>query len=79
MMKRLAFGNQEFDTSDPNADQSHIILMDEIRQWAVDTYKFACRKWGEENIIGFCVHCDETGIHAHVLTVPVEQVRNVDA
>ena len=75
VMKRLAFGNQEFDTSDPNADQSHIILMDEIRQWAVDTYKFACRKWGEENIIGFCVHCDETGIHAHVLTVPVEQVK----
>lgn len=75
VMKRLAFGNQELDTSDPNADQSNIVLMDEIRQWALDTYKFACRKWGEENIIGFCVHCDETGIHAHVLTVPVEQVK----
>lgn len=75
VMKRLAFGDQELDTSDPNADQSDIVLMQAIRDWAVDTYKFACRKWGEENIIGFCVHCDETGIHAHVLTVPVEQVK----
>ena len=49
--------------------------MDSIREWAVDTYKFACRKWGEENVIGFSVHCDETNIHAHVLTVPVEQVK----
>ena len=75
VMKRLAFGDQELDTSDPNADQSHIKLMDSIREWAVDTYKFACRKWGEENVIGFSVHCDETNIHAHVLTVPVEQVK----
>jgi len=75
VMKRLAFGGQELDTSDPNADQSNIKLMDDIYQWASDTYNFACRKWGEENIIGFCVHCDETGIHAHVLTVPVEQVK----
>ena len=75
VMKRLAFGDQELDTSDPNADQSDIVLMQAILDWAVDTYKFACRKWGEENIIGFCVHCDETGIHAHVLTVPVEQVK----
>ncbi|MBQ0072901.1 MAG: hypothetical protein KBT34_01760 [Prevotella sp.] len=75
VMKRLAFGDQELDTSDPNADQSDIVLMQAIRDWAVDTYKFACRKWGEENIIGFCVHCDETSIHAHVLTVPVEQVK----
>ncbi len=75
VMKRLAFGDQELDTSDPNADQSDIVLMQAIRDWAVDTYKFACHKWGEENIIGFCVHCDETGVHAHVLTVPVEQVK----
>lgn len=75
VMKRLAFGDQELDTSDPNADQSHIKLMNPIREWAVDTYKFACRKWGEENVIGFSVHCDETNIHAHVLTVPVEQVK----
>lgn len=75
VMKRLAFGDQILDTSDPYADHRNIKLMDAIYEWAKDTYRFACRKWGEENIIGFCVHCDETGIHAHVLSVPVEQVK----
>ena len=31
--------------------------------------------WGEGNIIGFDVHCDETGVHAHALTVPIEQIK----
>ncbi len=72
VMKRLAFGEQEIDTSNPYADNSHIKLMPAIYEWAKDTYQFCCRMWGEENIIGFDVHCDETGIHAHALTVPVE-------
>ena len=46
-----------------------------IYKWAKDTYDFACRKWGEENIISFAVHCDETSIHAHVQTIPVENVK----
>lgn len=75
VMKKLAFGDQEIDTSDPYADNSHIKLMPAITDWAKDTYRFCCRLWGEENIIGFDVHCDETGVHAHVLTVPVERVR----
>lgn len=75
VMKRLAFGDQELNTSDPYADHSNIVLKQAVYDWALDTYRFACRKWGEENVIGFCVHCDETGIHAHVLTVPVEQVK----
>ena len=52
-----------------------MILQKGIYDWALDTYRFACEKWGEENVIGFDVHCDETSIHAHVQTVPVEQVR----
>ena len=75
VMKELAFGDQEIDTSDPYADNSHIKLMPAITDWAKDTYRFCCRLWGEENIIGFDVHCDETGVHAHVLTVPMERVR----
>ena len=75
MMKKLAFGNQEIDTSAPYADNSHIKLMLAITDWTKDTFRFCCRLWGEENISGFNVHCDETGIHAHVLTVPVERVR----
>lgn len=75
VMKKHAFGDQEIDTSDPYADNSHIKLMPAITDWAKDTYRFCCRLWGEENIMGFDVHCDETGVHAHVLTVPVERVR----
>ena len=75
VLYNLAFGNQKIDTANPNADYSHIVLQQGIYQWAKDTYDFACRKWGEENVISFAVHCDETSIHAHVQTVPVEKVK----
>ena len=75
VLNRLAFGDQKLNTSDPNADHSKVVLQKGIYDWALDTYRFACEKWGEENVIGFDVHCDETSIHAHVQTVPVEQVR----
>ena len=75
VLNRLAFGEQRLNTSDPNVDHSKVVLQKGIYDWALDTYRFACEKWGEENVIGFDVHCDETSIHAHVQTVPVEQVR----
>lgn len=75
VLNRLAFGDQKIDTSDPNADHSKVVLQKGIYDWALDTYRFACEKWGEENVIGFDVHCDETSIHAHVQTIPVEQVK----
>ena len=75
VLYNLAFGNQKIDTANPDADNSHIVLQHGIYQWAKDTYDFACRKWGEENIISFAVHCDETSIHAHVQTIPVEKVK----
>lgn len=75
VLNRLAFGEQKLNTSDSNADYSKVVLQKGIYDWALDTYRFACEKWGEENVIGFDVHCDETSIHAHVQTVPVEQVR----
>ena len=75
VLYNLAFGNQRIDTANPDADHSHIVLQQGIYKWAKDTYDFACRKWGEENIISFAVHCDETSIHAHVQTIPVENVK----
>lgn len=75
VLNRLAFGEQKLNTSDPNADHSKVVLQKGIYDWALNTYRFACEKWGEENVIGFDVHCDETSIHAHVQTVPVEQVK----
>lgn len=75
VLYNLAFGNQKIDTSDPSTNHSHVVLQQGIIQWAKDTYDFACRKWGEENIVSFAVHCDETSIHAHVQTIPVEKVK----
>lgn len=75
VLYNLAFGNQRIYTANPDADHSHIVLQQGIYKWAKDTYDFACRKWGEENIISFAVHCDETSIHAHVQTIPVEKVK----
>ena len=75
VLYNLAFGNQGIDTANPDADHSHIVLQQGIYKWAKDTYDFACCKWGEDNIISFAVHCDETSIHAHVQTIPVEKVK----
>ena len=75
VLYNLAFGNQRIDTANPDADHSHIVLQQGIYKWAKNTYDFACRKWGEENIISFAVHCDETSIHAHVQTIPAEKVK----
>lgn len=75
VLYNLAFGNQRIDTANPDADHSHIVLQQGIYKWAKDTYDFACCKWGEDNIISFAVHCDETSIHAHVQTIPVEKVK----
>ena len=75
VLNRLAFGEQKLNTSEPNDDHSKVVLQKGIYDWALDTYRFACEKWGEENVIGFDVHCDETSIHAHVQTVPVEKVK----
>ena len=75
VLYNLTFGNQRIDTANSDADHSHIVLQQGIYKWAKDTYDFACCKWGEENIISFAVHCDETSIHAHVQTIPVEKVK----
>lgn len=75
VLYNLAFGNQRIDSANPDADHSHIVLQQGVYKWAKDTYDFACCKWGEDNIISFAVHCDETSIHAHVQTIPVEKVK----
>lgn len=47
--------------------------MPNIYQWALDSYHFACEKWGEDYIIGAEVHLDETTPHMHLLMVPVAE------
>lgn len=69
-MTQLAFGNQEVDF-ESKCGNEHIQRMPEIEQWAKDIYDFVARKFGEENIINFVVHLDETTAHAHCDIVPV--------
>ena len=64
-MRELAFGDQQVDFR-LGADNSHIMREVDIEKWAVDQYKKACELWGEDNIIGFSVHCDESSPHIHL-------------
>ena len=69
-MRALAFGNQKVDFSH-GADNSAIVREKEIENWAVDVYKFMANRYGEENIVAFVVHMDETAPHVHCTLVPV--------
>lgn len=74
LLTRLAFGQQDVDF-DLKRSNAHIKLHQEIKDWAMDTYKWACGHWGAENIIGFDVHCDETTPHIHIQTIPVAKTK----
>ena len=69
-MRRLAFGNQDVNFN-LGADNSHIIREKGIEEWAKDTYDFMTRKFGEENILAFIVHLDETNPHVHCTVMPI--------
>ena len=71
-MRELAFGHQEVDYT-RGADNSHVIRQPAIEQWAVDTYNFMCKKYGEDNIAYFVVHLDETNPHVHCGIVPITE------
>ena len=69
-MHHLAFGNQSVDLTH-GADNSHIVRCPDIEEWAKDVYRFACDKWGEDNIAGFYVHLDEMNPHIHCTILPI--------
>lgn len=69
-MHRLAFGNQTVDL-EHGADNSAITRCKDIEEWAKDIYRFACDKWGEDNIVGFYVHLDEKNPHIHCTVLPI--------
>lgn len=72
-MHRIAFGNQKVDL-ERGADNSGITRCREIEEWAKDIYRFACDKWGEDNIMGFYVHLDETNPHIHCTVLPITRM-----
>lgn len=70
-MHEIAFGNQKVNLTH-GSDNSHIRRNKEIELWAQDVYRFACDKWGEDNVIGFYVHLDELNPHVHCTVIPVD-------
>ena len=69
-MHEIAFGGQKVNLTH-GADNSHIRRNKDIELWAQDVYRFACDKWGEDNVIGFYVHLDELNPHVHCTVIPV--------
>lgn len=69
-MNEMAYGDQEINY-EKGADNSHIQRSQEIEKWAMAIYRWLCKKYGKENIIGFQVHMDEKTPHIHALIIPV--------
>lgn len=73
-MHQLAYGNQTVNL-ERGADNSHITRHQDIERWAQDIYQFACKQWGEDNILGFYCHLDETNPHIHCTILPVAKIK----
>ena len=74
VLTRLAFGDQDVDFTLQRSN-AHVVLKQGIKDWALDTYHWACDRWGAENIIGFDVHLDETTPHIQIQTIPVAKTK----
>lgn len=66
----MAFGDQSVNL-EKGADNSHLHRCEEIENWAKDVYDWCAKRYGQENIVGFQVHLDESSPHIHALIVPV--------
>lgn len=73
-MTELAFGNQKVDLTH-GTDNSHLHRCKDIEDWAKDVYRFVADKYGEENIVAFIVHLDETNPHVHCTLLPIKDGR----
>ena len=71
-MLEIAFGDQEVDFT-KGADNSHLTRSKDIEKWAVEVYNFVAKRFGEDNIVGFYVHLDETNPHCHCTVIPVDE------
>lgn len=74
-MREMAFGKQSVFFGGTDERNASVSRCQEIENWALDTYRWVAKKYGEENIVGFNVHLDETTPHAHVQVVPVSVVK----
>lgn len=70
-MHQLAFGGTDIVDLSKGADNSGVTRQKDIEDWARDIYRFVADKYGEDNIIGFYCHLDETNPHIHATIVPI--------
>lgn len=68
----MAFGDQTANL-EKDADNSHLHRCEEIEHWAKDVYDWCAKRYGQDNIVGFQVHLDESSPHINALIVPVGQ------
>lgn len=73
-LTEMAFGQQTVNVDSPDERNNQLLRCNEIERWAMDTYQWAAKKYGEENIVGFNVHLDETTPHIHMQVIPVGKV-----
>lgn len=74
-MNEIAFGNQSLNL-EKGADNSSLTREHGIEEWAKDAYNFIAKEFGEENIVSFYAHLDETNVHAHCTLIPVDKQQN---
>lgn len=74
-MREMAFGNQVVNFESSDKKNSTVVRQKEIENWAIDTYQWLAKRYGEENIIAFNVHLDETTPHIHSQVIPVAEVK----
>lgn len=72
---QMAFKNQRVNFESSDHQNADVQRDKEIENWALDTYRWMEQKYGEENIVGFNVHLDETTPHIHVQVIPVGMVQ----
>lgn len=72
-MHELAYGSADIVDLTKGADNSHVTRQKGIEDWAKDMYKYIADKYGEDNIVGFYVHLDETNVHCHCSVVPIDE------
>ncbi len=58
--------------SEEGEANSHLHRCKNIEDWAKDVYRFVADKYGEENIVAFIVHLDETNPHTHCTLLPIK-------
>lgn len=70
-MHELAFGGKDIVDLSKGADNSGVTRQKAIEDWAVDMYNYVAENYGEDNIVGFYVHLDETNPHIHCTLLPI--------